>query len=222
MIVKAAKLIKDKFKPSFGFSFYLTKNIPVGSGLGGGSSNAASTLMGLNEILRLGLKKDELYELGEKLGSDVNFFLSESRFAILSARGQKVAPLDVDKKFKHFIIWPGVSISTKKVYEKLESNLPAGRQELTKFFNNAKILQYALKKGDDFLIKKSLFNALEKGSFTVCKEAVKAKEYLKSKGIFSKVTGSGSALYTISKDFSISALKKIVPSKWRIFEVETF
>jgi len=234
LIVKAARLIKDRFKLKFGFSLHLNKNIPVGSGLGGGSSNAASTLIGLNEILRLGLKKDELYELGAKLGSDVNFFLSENRFAFLKGRGEHVESLHIGKKFKHFIIWPDVSISTKKVYENSrvnpvrniypakEKNKISNGAKLTKFFNNAKILQYALKKGDIFLIKRSIFNALEKSSFTVCKKLARAKEYLKDKGIFSKMTGSGSALYTISRDFSISKLKKDVPADWLIFEAETF
>tara|TARA_B100000315_G_scaffold256617_1_gene302965 strand:- start:456 stop:1190 length:735 start_codon:yes stop_codon:yes gene_type:complete len=215
LVIKAAKLIKKKFKIPFGFYFSLKKNIPIGSGLGGGSSNAASTLIGLNTVLDLDLPQEELYELGAKLGSDVNFFLSQSNFALLRGRGEKVKPLEINKKFKHFIIWPGVSVSTKNVYKNT-------RVKLTKFFNNANILQYALSRGDIFLIKKSIFNALEKGSFLVCSELKKAKEYLRKKSIFSMVTGSGSALYTIGDDSSISKLKNFLPAGWAVFDVKTF
>lgn len=215
LVVKAAKLIKKKCKISFGFDFYLKKNIPIGSGLGGGSSNAASTLIGLNTVLDLDLSQKKLYELGAKLGSDVNFFISQSSFALLQGRGEKVKPLEINKKFRHFIIWPGVSVSTKNVYKNT-------RVKLTKFFNNVNILQYALSRGDTFLIRKSIFNALEKGSFLVCSELKKAKEYLREKSIFSKVTGSGSALYTIGDDSSISKLKNFLPAGWSVFDVKTF
>ena len=222
LVFKAAQLLRKKFKISLGFDIFLQKRIPIGAGLGGGSSNAASTLLGLNQLLDLRLKREEIYSLGSQLGSDVNFFLSESQFAFLTGRGEKVTPLKTGKKFSHFIIWPGISISTKRVYEKLESNLPAGRQELTKFFNNANIMRYALKKGDIPLIKKSIFNALEKRALLLYSELRRAKEYLEKRGIFAKVTGSGSAFYTVGDDVSLSKIKRLIPKDWAVFEVNTF
>lgn len=222
IIFKAANLVQRKYKIPFGFDIFLKKNIPIGAGLGGGSSNAASTLLGLNKLLNLKLGKKELYFLGAKLGSDVNFFLSQNKFAFLEGRGEKITPLRVRNKFQHFIIWPGISISTKRVYEKLESNLPAGRQELTKFFNNANILRYALKKGDAFLIKKSIFNALERRVLSLYEELKKTKALLESEGIFVKVTGSGSAFYTIFNSISLSKIKSLLPKEWAVFEVITF
>ncbi len=212
---KAAELIKKNYKIPFGLAIDLTKNIPIGSGLGGGSSNAASTLLALNALFNLKLDKNKLYQLGQKLGSDVNFFLSQSRFAILRGKGEKVEPLKIKQKLSHFIVWPKKSLSTKAIY--------AGQKaKLTKVFNNVKILQYALSRGDTFLIKKSIFNVLEKEACRACAELRKAKRCLAEKGIFVKVTGSGSALYTLGSSLGLSAFKKLFPSSWVVFKVATF
>lgn len=215
LCVQAATILKGKFKIPFGFNIFLKKNIPVSSGLGGGSSNAASVLLGLNSILNLKLEKNNLYQLGAKLGSDVNFFLSESRFAFLEGRGEKVTPLNIGNEFDHFIIWPAVFVSTKEVYKRSEV-------KLTRFFNNVKILQYALKNSDSLLIKKCIFNALEKSAFSVYRELEKAKLYLERVGIFCKLTGSGSALYTVFSKISMQAMRGLIPSKWSVFACRTF
>ncbi len=215
IVFKAAQLLKERFKIPFGFDIFLQKRIPIGAGLGGGSSNAASTLLGLNQLLDLKLKREGIYSLGRQLGSDVNFFLSESQFAFLTGRGEKITPLEIRKKFSHFIIWPGISVSTKRVYAGM-------RVKLTKFFNNANIMRYALKKGDIPLIKKSIFNALEKRALSLYAELERAKNYLEKRGIFAKVTGSGSAFYTVGKLISLSKIKRLVPKGWAVFEVNTF
>ncbi len=215
LVFKAAQLLKKRFKIPFGFDISLKKRIPIGAGLGGGSSNAASTLLGLNQLLDLGLKSEGFYPLGRQLGSDVNFFLSESKFALLTGRGEKVTPLKIRKKFSHFIIFPGISISTKRVYTGL-------RVKLTKFFNNVNIMQYALKKGDIPLIKKSIFNALEKRALSLYVQMRRAKICLEKRDIFAKVTGSGSAFYTVGNSISLSKMKRLIPKKWSVFEVNTF
>jgi len=215
LVFKAAQLLRKRFEIPFGFDIFLQKRIPIGAGLGGGSSNAASTLLGLNQLLDLRLKREGIYSLGRQLGSDVNFFLSESQFAFLTGRGEKVTTLKIRKKFSHFIIWPGISISTKRVYTGM-------RVKLTKIFNNANIMRYALKKGDIPLIKKSIFNALEKRALSLYAELRRAKMYLEKRDIFAKVTGSGSAFYTVGNVISLSKIKRLVPKEWAVFEVNTF
>jgi len=222
LIFKAISILKKKFKIPFGFDIYLNKNIPLGSGLGGGSSNAASAILALKSLFGWNLNKKDLYQLGAKLGSDVNFFLAESQFALLEGRGEKVTPLDVSTKFKHFVIWPALSISTKEVYKHT-----AGK--LTKFFNNVKIMQYALKKADSSLIKANIFNALEKSACLVNDKLREIKSYLLDKGFIFYLTGSGSAFYSITAlqkvvrdSVTIKKLKKIAPSKWLILEAQTF
>lgn len=231
---KAAYFLKQQFKIPFGFDISLKKNIPIGSGLGGGSSNAASTLLGINELFNLKMGKQKLYSLGAKLGSDVNFFLSQSQFAFLEGRGEKITPFKVKEKLRHFIIWPRIAMSTKKVYDSLRVNFTksvslikkksefSNQVKLTKFFNNDKILRYALKRGDTFLIKKNIYNALEKGTFTLNGKLRKVKTFLERQGIFAKMTGSGSAFYTIGNVISLFKIKRLVPKKWVIFEVTTF
>jgi 4-diphosphocytidyl-2-C-methyl-D-erythritol kinase len=234
LVFKAARLIQQKIKITLGLDIFLKKNIPVGAGLGGGSSNAASTLLGLDELFGLKLGREALYSLGSKLGSDVNFFLSQSRFAFLAGKGQVVSPFKVRSNFRHLIIWPGAPVSTKRVYLGLrvhpvrsikspkKQNKTSNRVELTKFFGNVKILRYALQKKDVFLIKKSIFNALEKTAFSLYGRVQRAKELLERKGIFTRLSGSGSALYTVGNSISLARVKSLAPKKWAIFEVNTF
>jgi 4-diphosphocytidyl-2-C-methyl-D-erythritol kinase len=215
LCLKAAAALKKKYKIPWGFKISLKKKIPVGSGLGGGSSNAASTISGINHLLNLNLNQKELYQIGADLGSDVNFFLADCKFALLQGRGQKVTPINIDKKYSHYIICPGLEISTRRVYKN-------NRAKLTKFFNNVKILQYALKQGDVSLVRKNLFNVLEDAAFSFSPELRKAKDYLLRREIVAKLTGSGGAFYTISKKASSVKIKDKLPRKWFVCEAKTF
>lgn len=214
LVFKAAALLRKRYKLKNGFKIYLHKNIPLGSGLGGGSSNAASALLGINKLMGLGISKEDLYKIGRSLGSDVNFFISESKFALAEGRGERITPWKIDRTLRHLIIWPNISISTARVYSEF-------RGKLTKFFNNANILQYALKEGDFFLLSKGMFNALARSAFSLSEDLRKANDLLFSKGIFALLTGSGGAFFTIG-DISYSEIKKILPHRWFIVEVQTF
>jgi len=210
---KAIELLKKEFRIPFGFEVKIKKNIPLGTGLGGAASDAASVIEGINFLLDLGLKEKKLFSLGKKIGSDVNFFLSHSKFALCWGRGERITPFKA-KKLKHLIIWPKISLSTKRVYQNFQLHL-------TKYFDNVKILIYALRKGDIYLIKKNIFNALEKSAFSLCRELKDIKKYLVKKGIWVKMTGSGSALYTILERSSSLGYKGIFSKKWKVFEVQT-
>jgi 4-diphosphocytidyl-2-C-methyl-D-erythritol kinase len=211
---QAAKLIKKRYKITTGFDIFLKKNIPVGSGLGGGSSNAASVLTGINSLLGLNLKDDKLYELGSSLGSDVNFFLAQSRFALVCGRGEAVTPLE-GKIFRHIIIWPKAHLSTKSVYQHTKA-------KLTKVIDNVNILKYALKKGDISLLESNIFNALEKSALSLCQELRKAKEMLDKQGVFSCVTGSGSALYLVLDGKTPYNIKGFLPKHCSVYAVKTW
>ncbi|MFA5008771.1 MAG: 4-(cytidine 5'-diphospho)-2-C-methyl-D-erythritol kinase [Candidatus Omnitrophota bacterium] len=214
LCVKAAKLLKKKYKINCGFNIRLFKRIPIGSGLGGGSSNAALTILAINELCKLKLSQDNLYKLGSLIGSDVNFFLAQSRFAVISKRGEKVLPIE-GKTLKHTVIWPGVSLATKSVYGSY-------RAKLTKFLNNVKMLVYALKKGDNCLIRNNIFNALENNALCLCVELSAAKDRLLGNGIFTRVTGSGSAMYTLCEDYLQRKVKSILPKNYLVFHAQTF
>ena len=106
LCVKAASMLQRKFHLQCGFHIDLIKKIPVGAGMGGGSSNAASTLLGINALLGLGLKQDRLYKLGADLGSDVNFFLSGSQYALMEGRGEEITPFK-GRKIEHLVVSGG-------------------------------------------------------------------------------------------------------------------
>jgi 4-diphosphocytidyl-2-C-methyl-D-erythritol kinase len=224
LCVRAAGLLRKKLKVPFGFKIFLKKNIPAGSGLGGASSNAAGTLLGIDRLLNSSLSKSDLYALGSRLGSDVNFFLSQSSFAFIRGRGERVEPFSVPCAFRHIIVWPGIHLSTREVYGQ-------ARVKLTKFFSSVKILQYALGKADVVLIRKSIFNFLEKSAVSACGRLADIKQYLHTRGIVAAMTGSGSAFYTIerhepgaklSHSLSARTLKKMLPRKWLVQEAYTF
>ena len=215
LCVKAARLLQKKFSLKCGFDILLEKKIPVGAGLGGGSSNAASTLIGLNEMLKLKLSKPELYKLGAQLGSDVNFFLSESPYAVMEGRGEKITPFS-GKPLRHLVLWPGVYLSTKDVYENTHI-------KLTKLLSNANILRYALKRGDRKLLEAGSFNVLEASALSLCRELTKVKRHFNRLGVDFRLTGSGSALYAfLSGDHLYHFIKKDLPGKWLLFSVRTF
>ena len=221
LCLRAAGLMRKQYKIPFGFSFYLKKNIPVGAGLGGGSSNAASTLIGIDRLLGLKLKTDELYRLGRQLGSDVNFFLSQSSLAFVEGRGEAVTPLAMKGRLQHYIIWPAIQLSTKAVYS-------AATAKLTKFFNNVKIMRYALAQADIFLLNKSIFNALEQRAFNVCKQLRAVKKRLNESGMLFAMTGSGSAFFSIAQlrsakeQQAFKLLRSRIPKGWSVFCAQTF
>ncbi|MFA5272507.1 MAG: 4-(cytidine 5'-diphospho)-2-C-methyl-D-erythritol kinase [Candidatus Omnitrophota bacterium] len=213
LCVKAAKLLKEKYRIKHGFNIYLTKNIPVGAGLGGGSSNAASIILGINKLCRLHLNQKVLYNLGGRIGSDVNFFLAQTDFAQISGRGEKVQQIQ-GKSLKHTIIWPNINLSTKDVYG-------AYKAKLTKFIKSDTLFKFALERGDLVLIRASIFNALEKPALSLCGKLRTTKTKLLDNNIFARVTGSGSALYTISENSVYQLVRRILPKNWFICEVHT-
>ncbi|MFH0858237.1 MAG: 4-(cytidine 5'-diphospho)-2-C-methyl-D-erythritol kinase [Candidatus Omnitrophota bacterium] len=97
---KSAKLLQQSFKLNKGVDIEIIKNIPIGSGMAGGSSNAAYTLIGLNKLWNLKLKQTQLTSLAAKIGSDVPFFIYDSSFAIGKGRGERIKPLKSLKRLK--------------------------------------------------------------------------------------------------------------------------
>ena len=114
LCIKAANLLKSHTGCSFGADIDVIKRIPAGAGMGGGSSDAATTLMGLNALWDLRLSREELIALGAKLGADVPFFLLGTN-AWVEGIGEKLTPLDLPE-MQFDIIWPGVSQATVEIF----------------------------------------------------------------------------------------------------------
>lgn len=115
LVYRAAELILRTCGREDSLKITLTKNIPAGSGLGSGSSDAAATLAGLNRYLSLGLTPSQLMDLASRLGSDIPFFLN-GPLAFCTGRGEKISELTGGFDFTAVLILPPVNSSTKEVY----------------------------------------------------------------------------------------------------------
>lgn len=114
LIMRAAKLLQTQTNTQFGAHIQLNKKIPVGGGLGGGSSNAATTLVALNELWETKLSKTELAKLGLQLGADVPVFI-EGHAAFGEGVGEKLTPIDPAECWC-LVIVPNVQVSTQEIY----------------------------------------------------------------------------------------------------------
>lgn len=119
IVYKAALLLKNKFKIMEGIEIDIKKNIPVGSGLAGGSGDAAATLKVMNKLFNLNLDENELIKIGMKLGSDVPFQIIGGT-ALVEGVGEKIKEIEPPKEENILIIKPGIQISTKWAYEELD------------------------------------------------------------------------------------------------------
>jgi 4-diphosphocytidyl-2-C-methyl-D-erythritol kinase len=176
-----------------GIRITLTKNMPGGSGLGSGSSDAAATLMGVNKFLKLGLSKGNLSELAAKLGSDVAFFL-DGPTAMCTGRGEKIKKLE-RCEFRVFLIVPDVSVSTKRVYENYRHDEVRFKQL------HKQISEYIVKKRID-LVCGMCANMLTESCFELHPRLKEIKARMESLGIGPVcLSGSGSSMFcVIDKD----------------------
>ena len=118
LVSKAASAVLDHAKVSLGIAVNLCKRIPMGAGLGGGSSDAAATILGLNYLLKLGWSAAKMAEIGQSLGSDVAFFLFAPS-AIVSGRGETVRPIMIEGRRWIVLVKPAFGIETKWAYQEL-------------------------------------------------------------------------------------------------------
>ncbi len=121
LVYKAAKVLKDEFEISDGISIDLQKFIPVAAGMAGGSSDAAAVLFGMNQMFGLKLSVEQLMERGVKLGADIPYCIMRGT-ALAEGIGEKLTALPPMPKCYILILKPGISVSTKFVYENLHAN----------------------------------------------------------------------------------------------------
>ena len=120
-IYKAAKLFKETYNISDGFIFKVKKRIPIAAGLGGESTDAAGTLLILNEYYKLNKTKEELSKLGIKIGSDIPFFI-HSGYKEVTSIGDIINKPSINNPFNwYIIIKPNFGLSTKEMYNKIDN-----------------------------------------------------------------------------------------------------
>ena len=117
IVVRAANLFFEETNVASGVSIELKKRIPHGAGLGGGSSDAASTLLALNELFETNLPREELAKLAEMIGSDVPFFIFQSA-AVCKGRGEVVSPTRLRERLPLLLLKPEFGVPTRWAYSR--------------------------------------------------------------------------------------------------------
>ena len=147
LITKAALKFIDYFKISSHLNISVKKRIPVGAGMGGGSSNAASTLIALSKLFSID-NFDALKGIAIELGSDVPFFLY-SRTARVGGRGEIVEPYNMNEKLKYLLIFPNIISETKLIYSLLDENYDLLKNDII----NSYLKKLTFINGKDFILE---------------------------------------------------------------------
>lgn len=192
LVVKAVRLFQKESGISKGVKVFLDKKIPVGAGLGGGSSDAAATLAGLNKLWKTGYDEKKLMSLAGKLGSDVAFFVL-GKTALCRGRGEVVTSHPCEAKYHYILIYPKFEISTAMVY----NNFKIG---LTKNLKNVSSFLQQLATGDPDKVGACLYNRLEEVVLRLYPGVETIKNVLAAYAFGGVLlSGSGSALYGLCK-----------------------
>lgn len=120
LIYKAARLMKERYGVEEGVRIHLQKNIPIAAGMAGGSTDAAATLKGMNELFGLGVSRQELMEIGVKIGADVPYCVMGGT-ALAEGIGEKLTALKAAPDCFVLVAKPDINVSTKFVYEHLDA-----------------------------------------------------------------------------------------------------
>ena len=198
LVYKAIQLLKNTYSLKENFHVQIAKKIPMEAGLAGGSSNAAATMIGINKMLNLGIKKEELSSLGMKLGSDVAYCIY-SLPSLVEGKGEKITPFVIKDNYFVLLIKPNYGLSTKEVYTLYDEYSSSHQIEHSSLHN----IKKALENNDEEELKKNLINNLEISAFEISPSLKELKEDIIKEGLDKVLmTGSGSTIFALSKDES--------------------
>ena len=209
LILRGGKLLKNAFNVSRGASIRLSKRIPIGGGLGGGSSNAVAALVGLSRLWGIDASIEQLSALAAKLGSDPPFFLTGGT-AIGKGRGEVIEPIDDFQAGPMIVVTPNFHVSTPQAYAGLNLTNTASNRIL----NVSRAAEIRLA---------DLKNDFEKTVFAEFPEIERAKNKLVELGAkFARMSGSGASVFGIfdneeTRQTALKALGK--EANWRSFAV---
>jgi len=193
IIYKAYVMLRESYDSISGIKVILNKRIPMQAGLGGGSADCASFILGINKLFGLNLSFFEMKKIGEKLGADVvPCFYNKAILA--NGIGEKITAINTDFKYYIVIVKPTIFCNTKEMYKLIDEE----NKSVKLGISNA-IIQ-GLQKKDIELIAKNLYNRFEdvqpdRGLIQTIKE-----ELIQNGALASLMTGSGSCVYGIFKD----------------------
>lgn len=237
LVYKAAELIKRSQGIRQGVKIEIDKFIPVGAGLGGGSGDAATVLLGLNKLFCLKLDKEALIAYANRLGSDVAFFVFNRNFAVGTGRGGelKKAALPIKTKLWHLLFIPHIKVITKEVYflldqeEKLQKKAKKSQEslKLTKKVDNVNMLISSIKNNDLNSLNRNIYNRLSSTVMNSYRLVSEFKNDLLKLGLEQvHMSGSGPTLFMNFKTKSAAQeiFKRIhhrISDRCRLFLVST-
>lgn len=192
----AARLLKEKFSLRQGVHIHIKKRIPVASGLGGGSSNAATVFCGLNKLWRLSLGRPELLRYAKEIGSDVPFFLYDCSWAIGIQRGDAIKELSLGTKLWHVLVVPRLKVYSHEIFARFRV---APRMQLTKKMADVNMLP-ALRENDLSNVSKLLSNDLESTVTELQPQISKLTNKIRSLSALGVcLSGSGPAVFGLTE-----------------------
>jgi 4-diphosphocytidyl-2-C-methyl-D-erythritol kinase len=203
------------YAPDRGVRIELFKRIPQQAGLGGGSSDAAAVLRGLNRLWGLGLSRTRLAEIAAQLGSDVPFFLWGGT-ALATGRGEQVQPLDLAADLSLLIVKPPFGLATAEVYGRYQSGGAAAPP-----VDN---LLHALAGADPRQVGRWLYNDLERPALALRPDLAAARQLLLDLGTYGcLLSGSGSSLFALLPEqglLSLQQLEQALPPGFQVWQVQ--
>lgn len=216
LVWKAASLLASTLPGKPGAAITLRKKIPAGAGLGGGSSNAAVTLLALRRFWNAGISDADLSRLAAQLGSDVPFFLNGGT-ALGSGRGENIRPLP-DMPPKHLVvIFPAVHVSTAEAYRSLNLGLTSATED-------HRIQRFCGQLQDHSCPLTGIFNDFEASILTAYPPIQEAKEFLMKRGATAALlSGSGSSIFGffLDEESASAAARGTYREAWRLFPAKT-
>lgn len=194
---RAAKLLMDEFEIRSGVDIFLEKHIPVAAGMAGGSSNAAAVLYGINRMFGLGLSMEELMKRGVSLGADVPYCIMRGT-VLAEGIGEILTPLPPMPRCQIVVAKPPVSVSTKMVYEKIDSRRIVEHPDIDGIIEG-------LKEGDVTKIASRMGNVLEQVTVEEYPVIDKIKKLMNEGGAKgAMMSGSGPTVFGIFTEKSLA------------------
>lgn len=190
LVSRAASLLQEETGCPRGARIAVAKSIPAGKGLGGGSSNAAAALLGLNDLWELGLGRKDLGRLGGKLGADVPYFL-EGGLCLGEGRGDRLTPLPDLPPMTVLLAFPPFSVATPGIYAAWRPSFGPGAEGLTSADKPSRIMRFLENRDPG-----TLENRLEETIFRFHPQLEEYQRFFRSRGAAaSLVSGTGSAVF---------------------------
>jgi len=216
LVWKAASLLASTLPGNPGVSITLKKKIPVGAGLGGGSGNAAVTLLALRRFWKAAISDAELSRLAAGLGSDVPFFLNGGT-ALGSGRGENIRQLPDMRREHLVVIFPGIHVSTAEAYRSLNLGLTSAAED-------HRIQRFCGQLQDNSCRLTGIFNDFEASILTAYPPIQEAREFLVMRGATAVLlSGSGSSVFGFfpSEESASAAARGYFREAWRVLPAKT-